>query len=274
MRRIAVGIAAAAALIATVGAVGPLSAGAAPGSTTVYTANAYSYGAGNIFGGTFCLDGELLSNPNTEQVDGPFTVASGSADVTFFSSNQDDCTGEPTASATVDLPSDGQVTLMAYWVPEGPAISMLPDPVTCLAAGMGRFTVRHGASVYTETETVDIWGTPPGGTDAVLLFPGVAAGGQATADLAVGTYTEVAAYEEGTPNLLVTLGDLTVSANQNLIEYLYGGNDGAVGSFEDTASLTACQVATTTTTTSTTTTTTAPPAGVSPAVEAAPAFTG
>jgi hypothetical protein len=68
-----------------------------------------------------------------------------------------------------------------------------------------------------------------------------------------------------------------LTANTNSLEDLYGGNDGAVGAFTNSVTISACQVATTTTTTTTvkgTTTTTAKKATVSPAVQATPKFTG
>jgi hypothetical protein len=264
MRRLVVGIAALSLMAVTAGFAGSGPVAAAPSTTKVFTANAYSYAAGHFFDGTFCVNGVIVSKPSTEQVLGPFTVASGSADVMFFDSDVANCTDlDPTAEATVDLPAAGSVTLMAYWGPTR-AVVMLVNPLECVPAGAGRLTVRHGADDGVLVN-LDVRGAGPDGVDKVLIT-GLAHGGQASAELPVGSYTNVRAVLPGTSMGGDPIGTVSVAAGVVTYEYLYGGNDGAIGSFFDSAKITTCAVVTTTTT--------APPATAPPAVKATPAFTG
>jgi hypothetical protein len=271
MRRLVVGFAVLCLAAATLGVTGSAPAGAGvPGFTVVSTANAYSFAADHPFDGTFCVGGVVVSNPATTEVGGPFTLASGSTDVRFYNSGTALCTDTPLASATVVLPDQGVVTLMAYWGGSGAAVVMLVDPLDCVAIGRGRLTIRNGADVGSGG-AVDIYGAGPDGIDTLLLA-GVPATGQASVDLPVGTYTNVRAVEAGTLNPVVTIGSLIVAQNSVGYDYLYGGNDGAVGAFAGgVAEVSACAAVTTTTTAAPATT--APPAAA-PAVQATPAFTG
>jgi hypothetical protein len=264
MKRLAVGLAVLCLTATMAGVTGSAPAGAVVAApTTVYTANAYSYAANHPFTGTFCVDGSLVSTVTTGQVDGIFDLPSGPVTVDFFNS-ETTCGDMPTASADVVLPAGGNVTLMAYWPDGGPHVAMLPNTLDCVAAGTGRLTVRNGARTNNSLH-VDIWGMTPGGVDTKLLSD-IASGAQATTDLPVGTYTDVRAVLVGTTTLLDTIGTVSNNADVVTYEYLYGGSDGDVGSFFDSAKITTCAVATTTTT--------AAPAKPAAVVQAAPAFTG
>ena len=244
--------------------------GALPATTTVYAANAYSYASGHLFGGTFCVNGTAItSGAQTGEVDGPFTLDSGEANVLFYNDFKVTCgTGSPTAQATVDLPAGGSVTLMADWHNQANVV-MLVDPLQCVDAGTGRLTVRNGAN--SRGGSVDIHGTGPDGV-STLLLTGVKAGNQGSVDLPVGDYTNLFVTEVGDSQPVWTIPDVTIAADSGAYAYLYGGNDGAQGSFlAPPAELAACAVPTTTTVPATTTT--APPAAAK-AVQATPAFTG
>ena len=247
----------------------PVSAGV-PGFTTVTAVNAYSFAGGQLFDSTFCIDGVDKADLTTEQTSPPFTLAAGSVTVDFFANGTTTCdTGTPDATAVFELPDQGVVTLMAYWSGEGQAIAMLPAPLDCVAAGFGRLVVRNGAD--SKGGVIDLHGVGPDGISH-LLVSNVAAGTQGMADISVGHYTDVVATEAGTLNQVALLGNVDIPVNSSTYEYVYGGNDGAPGSFAGGgAELDPCAVVTTTTTTApaTTTTTTA-----APAVQATPAFTG
>jgi hypothetical protein len=248
-----------------VGAIAPAGA-AAPGTTTVYAANAFSFAGGHPFGGTFCVNGTAITSATeTEQVSGPFTADSGEANVLFYDEDNITCdTPDPTAQATVDLPDGGTVTLMAFWGADGQAVVMLVDPLECVASGSARLVVRNGTDIG-GSGAVDVYATPPGGDDT-LQISGVASGDQGSVDLPAGTYTDVFAARAGTQTSVADIGtSVALAANTVTYAYLYGGNDGDPGSFLVTQPLTACAVATTTTT--------APPAAAQ-AVAATPAFTG
>jgi hypothetical protein len=269
MKRFAVALAVTSLAAVSLGvtATAPVGAAAA-GTTTVFVANAFSYASGHPFGGTFCVNGTALSSATeTEEVDGPFTVDSGPADVIFYDVDNATCgAAEPNAEATVDLPDGGSVTLMASWSNEQNVV-MLVDPLDCVDAGMGRLTVRNGAN--SRGGSVDVWGTGPGGV-STLLLSGVNAPDQGSVDLPVGDYTDLFVTEVGDTAPIWTIPDLSIQADTGSYVYLYGGNDGPQGSFlGPDAALAGCTVPTTALAS---TTTTAPPAAQ--AVQATPAFTG
>jgi len=261
------------AMVALLGALAfPAVESVAPASAatnaTYKIVNAYTYGAGTIRTLTVCIDGTIVSTLDTTHSDGPFTHAVGAATITVFQNTVTDCSGEPDLSEPITFPS-GSSTILLY-LPSGNlglSAVVLPDDTSCTAAGMGRMTFRNGAGNGTTGPSVDIWGITPGGVDTKFLTD-VAPGAQASIDLAAGTYTHVRSVLTGTTTTVFDGGDLDIVAAQDAQLYLYGGADGSVGGFAETADLTACSVATTTTEPPTTTTTAAQP------VEVAPAFTG
>jgi len=269
MRRLAVLFSVLCLTAAATGVLTSAPAGAAPGETTIYLANAFSFAGGHPFGGTFCIDGAIVGNAATEEVTGPVTIASGDHLAQFFDSSVGDCTSTANGSFDGTFPASS-VTLMAYWGDAGQALALLDNPLDCVAAGAGRLTVRNGSG-FGDPSDVDIYGDGPGGTGQLLLS-GIESGDQGTVDLPVGSYTNVVAVASGgTPpdDTVVDLGSINVVANSGAYAYLYGGNDGDVGSFlGNPAELNACAVATTLAPT-----TTAPPAAAA-AVQATPAFTG
>ena len=273
MRRLALALAVVGLAAASLGVTAASPAGAAAPQTTVYLINSYSYKGGSIFDGAFCIGGQSTA-VSTEQTSQALVLPSGSTTVDFFSSSAPECgVDTPTASATLDLPEGGPVFIMAYWPADGPAIALLPSTNDCVAEGFGRLTVRNGADAG-GNGAVDIYGTPPGGSNS-LLIAGIPAGGQGSAELPLGTYTDVYATRAGTQTFLTDIV-ATFESQSNGVQYenLYGGNDGSVGSFTTFGQeLNTCAVVTTTTTTAPVTTTTAPPAAAK-AVQATPAFTG
>ncbi len=242
---------------------------AAAGTTTYNVVNAYSYAAGHPFTFTVCLDGAVVTSLDTTETDGPFTHATGTAHLTVMNGSTSDCVTDPSLDTTVTFPA-GNATLMLYWPPDGELSAVvLANDTSCTATGFGRLTFRNGAGFFAGAGHVDVWGTPPGGVDT-KLFTDIAPGEQQSADLAVGTYTDVRAVRTGTTTVVFDGGDADVVEAQNAFLYLYGGNDGASGGFANTADLTVCAVATTTTTEPPTTTTTV----AAQPVVVTPAFTG
>ncbi len=224
---------------------------------------------GALFDSTFCIDGVEEADLTTEQTSPPFTLTAGSVTVDFFANGTTTCdTGTPDATATFELPDQGVVTLIAFWGSEGPTIAMLPTPLDCVAAGFGRLVARNGAD--SKGGAIDLHGVGPDGISH-LLVSNVAVGTQGMADIPVGNYTDVVATEAGTLNQVALLGNVGIPVNSSTYEYVYGGNDGAPGSFAGGgAELDPCAVVTTTTTTAPATTATT----AAPAVQATPAFTG
>ena len=249
-------------------AIGTVAPAAAAASATYKVVNAYTYGAGSNRTLTVCIDGTIVTTLDTTHSDGPFTHAVGAGTITVFQGTVSDCSGEPDLSEPITFPS-GTSTILLY-LPSGNlglSAAVLPDDTSCTAAGMGRLTFRNGAGNGSTGPSVDVWGVTPGGVDTKLLTD-IAPGAQASVDLAAGTYTDTRAVLTGTTTTLFDGSDLDIVAAQDAQLYVYGGADGTIGGFEETADLTTCSVATTTTEPPTTTTTAAQP------VEAAPAFTG
>jgi hypothetical protein len=242
---------------------------AAAGTTTFQVVNAYSYAAGHPFTLTVCLDGTKVTSLATTEVQGPFSHATGDAELTIVNGNQADCATDPDIDTTVTFPA-GTATLMIYWPPgTGMTANVLADDTSCTDSGMGRLTFRNGAGDSAAAGVVDVFGTPPAGSDT-KLFSAVAPGAQASSDLATGTYSDTRAVQTGTSTVVFDGGDAVIAEAQDTQLYLYGGDDGAVGGFSHTSDLTVCAVATTSTTVAPTTTTTA----AAQPVAATPAFTG
>jgi hypothetical protein len=248
--------------------VGSVSPAAAAGTTTFDVVNAYSYAAGHPFTYTVCLDGAVVATVDTTQSDGPFTHATGDAHLTVMNGSTSNCTIDPDLDTTITFPA-GNATLMIYWPPDSSITAVvLANDTSCTDPGMGRLTFRNGAGFFTGGGRVDVWATTPGGVDT-KIFTDIAPGEQQSADLAAGTYTDTRAVETGTTTSVFDGGDAVVAEGKATNLYLYGGNDGSVGGFANSADLSVCAVATTTTTEPPTTTTVA-----AQPVVVAPAFTG
>ena len=251
-------------ILPVVGSVNPASAA---GTTTFDVVNAYSYAAGHPFTYTVCLDGTVVTTLDTTQSHGPFTHATGDAHLTVMNGSTSNCTIDPSLDTTITFPT-GNATLMLYWPPDSELSAVvLPNDTSCTDAGMGRLTFRNGAGFFTAGGHVDVWGKTPGGVDT-KIFTDIAPGEQQSTDLAVGTYTDTRAVVTGTTTVVFDGGDAVITEAQTTNLYLYGGNDGSVGGFANSADLSVCAVATTTTTTeppTTTTTVAAQPVVVQPA---------
>lgn len=261
-------------MVASVGTVAgvPLGAGAQD-DTTVYVANGYSYQAGDPFTKKFCVDGVELVVNDTEEVSGPFTVPSGSHMVAMLDGGAD-CSDIPDADFLADFPAGGTVTIFGYWPVGDAEVAVLVNDMSCVEDDQGRLSVANGAAVYFMSGgDITVEGTPPGGTPTTLMAD-VEPGAQGSVDVDAGPVTGVAVLAPDDSEVEVASGPLStgsveVGAGEQVFTYLYGGNDGDVGSFSMTLPLETCQVATTTTTT----TTTAPPAAAAP-VALQPTFTG
>lgn len=262
------------------GAVG-FAFGATPGAnaqdTTVFgVANGYSHDYDSVYSKKFCIDGEEIVTNETGETDGPFEIESGTHEVTMVDGGYD-CTDTPDASTTADFPAGGSVQIFGFWPRGGAEVVVLEMDMSCVEDGTGRVSVANGASVWdAPTESVDVHGTPPGGSAGTLLA-GIASGTQMSTDIADGTVNGFGVFVGGTSDQLeiasgaLSGSSLDINAGEHLFTYLYGGNDGSIGSFSFSLPLETCQVATTTTTT--TSTTAAPAPAASPA-QLQPTFTG
>jgi hypothetical protein len=249
-------------------------------TTQLRVVDAYTYQAGNPFDHTVCLDGTSLTSLSTTQTTGPFTVDTGAHTVTVFNTLDALCSGEPEFTFAVTVPAGPASTLMLYWPFDSSMQAVvLPDDLTCVAAGQGRVVLRNGGAWGGGSQTIDLRGTPPAGTDTVLVG-GVASGAQGSADLAAGSYTNAAITLVGDTATQTTPGPLTVADGEETIVYGYGGVDGSSGTFTATLPLDTCTAPTTTvaptsTVAPTASTTTSPPAATAATpVAAQPTFTG
>ncbi len=252
----------------------PLGAGAQD-DTTVYVANGYTYAAGHGYPRKFCVDGTEIAIPDIEEIEGPFSIPSGSHTVVMVDEGSS-CADTPDASTTADFPAGGNVTIFGYW-PRGYAeVAVLVNDVSCVEDGQGRLSVANGAAIYfSGPDSIDVDGTPPGGSPTTLMAD-IASGAQGATDLDEGTVTGLGVFQAGFSNQVEIVNgalsgtSLDVDANELLLTYVFGGNDGDIGSFSTTLELESCQVPTTTTTT----TTTAPPAPAAAPAQLQPTFTG
>lgn len=207
---------------------------------------------------TVCVDGEVLIPVfNTTDIEGPVELPAGEYDVTIFNPTQADCAGEPVISGTLQVAAGSDSTAMAYWGPEGPDLAQLTNDTTCVDPGNGRVTARHAAAAGPVDVVVD--GTP--------VLSGLAPGAQASVDVPAGDYSGVQVVAAGTEDVVLDIGTITVTESNNLIAYVYGGADGAVGVFTDEVEVCEEAVATTSTTS-----TTAPATAAAAATR--PTFTG
>jgi hypothetical protein len=201
------------------------------GSGEVTIVHAATFDAGTDFPVTVCVDGEVLIEEfNTTDIEGPLTLPAATYNVQIFAPNQTDCVGDPALAADITVADGDDVTVMAYWGPEGPAVTVLENDTSCVEAGQGRVTARHAAGAGPVDVTV--------GGAAVLS--GLAPGGQASLDVPAGAYPGVEVVLAGTTDVVLDLGTVTAVENVNLVAYVYGGADGDVGVFTDEIPLETC----------------------------------
>jgi hypothetical protein len=229
-------------------------AGVTGGTGQVTMVHAATYDAGQNFPVTVCVDGDvLLEEFNTTDIAGPVPVTAGEYDVTIFNPPQNDCTGVPAIQGTLGVAPGANLTAMAYWGPEGPALAVLTNDDRCVEPGNSRVTSRHAAGVGPVDLTV-------GGA---VVLSNLAPGGQASLDVPAGDYAGAQLVLAGTEDLVLDLGTTTVVAGFHLVAYYYGGADGEVGVFTDEIPLDTCAQPVETTTTA-----------AAPTATARPAFTG
>ena len=251
----------------------------AAGSTTVYVVNAFTYDASSPAGSvSVCVDGVLavenLAAGAKAKLGG---FATGNHTVDVYNGDVSDCS-TPGDESTASFPSSTFSTLMIYKAFDDNtfhAVALDDEDSTCVAAGLGRLVLRNAAE--TDTGSLDIYGTPSGGSPQ-LLVSDVSVGAQGAADLPVGTYSDVTVTEHGNTSSVFTADNITIAADTVGWLYLWGGADGSSGSFSITGGLDACSVVTTTTTAPTTTiastSTSVAPATAAQPVAATPTFTG
>lgn len=245
----------------------------AAGTTQLWVTNLYTYGAGNDFDYTICLDGTELASLTTTDIAGPITVATGSHEVELFNQLNANCSDKPTATRTVSIPDGAAATMALWWEGEGGAqVIAFPENMDCVQPGMGRVAFRNLSEHHSNQ---DLRATPPGGSSTVLVGD-VAPGDGDSTDLAAGTYSDTQIDAAGTTDKIVDVGQslLPISETEQQIVYTYGGTDGAVGAVIEVLPSSACAQPTTTTTTAPTTTVAPVAASPATAVPARPTYTG
>jgi hypothetical protein len=221
---------AAAALVAAL--LAPTTAGAGQsegGQVTIV--HAATFDAGTNFPVTVCVDGEVfLEEFNTTDIAGPVDLPAANYDVQIFAPPQADCDGAADIQGDLGVAPGADLTAMAYWGPEGPALAVLNNDSTCVDPGNGRVTARHAAGAGPVDVTVS----------GAVVLSNLAPGGQASLDVPAGDYPGVEVVLAGTQDLVLDLGTITVVEGVNLVAYVYGGGDGEVGVFTDEIPLQPC----------------------------------
>lgn len=251
--------------VAALVAVGLMPASAGAGGTAgtgmVTIVHDATYSAEESFPVTLCVDGDLVDDDfQWGDLLGPLELPAATYAVGVYIGAGQICEGEPDIAADLVVAAGDDITAAAIWTSAGPALTVWPNDSSCVDAGEGRVTVRHGADTG---GPVDVVGTV-GGTETTLVS-GLAEGAQASADVpAPLAATGVAVVPAGGGAPLITIGDVTFQPGVNTVVYAGGGNDGPAGVFVDVIELTTCETPVEPTTT-TTTTAAAQPATVTPA---------
>jgi hypothetical protein len=138
-----------------------------------------------------------------------------------------DCTTGSFVAGTITVDPSANVTVMAWWGSDNArGISVLPNDTSCFEPGQSRVTLRHAAA----TGAVDLAVTPQGGTSTVVITD-VAVGAQGSANIAGGTYSNTMINGTGGGPTVLALGSDVLADGSAYFVYLYGGNDGEIGSF-------------------------------------------
>ncbi len=247
-------------------------------TTQVWVTNAFTYGVGNPFDFTVCLDGSPLASLSTTDTSGPTDVTSGDHEVEVFGTLGSDCNGKPNFTKNINIPATAAVTLALWWpFDSSGTVDVIPEDMSCVQPGTGRVTFRNLAA-YDSSDTMDLRGTPPGGTDAALISA-IQQADQGTNVVSTGSYTNASVNWNGSNVLVANVGQgiLPVSETTQEIVYAYGGGDGAIGVYIAELPSTPCPVATTVApaTTAAPTTTVAPTqAPAAEPVSVQPTYTG
>lgn len=258
-----------------------LSAGAGAASTVQLrfaNSSAYNFPSGDSHG--FCIDGDFAGVVASGAVSAPLTVTTGEHFFVALSEGDTDCSAEAYDSAFFDVPDTPSVTVIlnnGNAVKADSNLQLLPDDLSCPAAGQGRLVVRHGAFVsQSELEMAIDFYAATGSADPAKLVEDVALAGEGSTDLAPGAYMKArAGMTGGTYNDAseVPPGTFDIEAGKVTFVYLAGGWDGSPGSY--TLTLDAdCATTPTTPTTAPTTTVPAKVAPVAIPVATQPTYTG
>jgi hypothetical protein len=222
-----------------------------------------TYDASAPFPVTLCIDDEVVDGNFTwGDIIGPVELPAATYAVDIYAGVDQPCSGPPAISGDLVVAAGDNITAAAIWTSQtqGPALVVWPNDSSCVAAGQGRVTVRHGADTGGPVDIVVI-------VDGVESTPivGLAEGAQASVDVpAPLDATSVKVVAAGGGATLIDIGPMTFPAGVNTVVYAGGGNDGAAGVFGDTIDLTTC---------ATPTTPSIPPPAAQPAT-LTPAFTG
>lgn len=280
-------LASAALTIATLGAGAaalPSGAGAAsPVQLRFANSSPYEFTSTQTLG--FCVDGMFYGDVTASSLSAPVSVTPGAHAFTILNDSSGNCaTGSVDTNGTLTVPDVASATLIINNgnAVEGSPLQILPDDLSCPAAGQGRLIVRNGARVSgPNTGSIDFFGAI-GSAVPTALVKDVSMTGQGSTDLASGTYGKV---RSGATGIAYADADeiqpatFDIQAGKVTIAFLAGGWDGSSGFYTETLD---ANCAATPTTVPMTTPTTAPtsttvPAKVAPAatpVNTQPTYTG
>jgi hypothetical protein len=143
-------------------------------------------------------------------------LPAGSYEVAVFPADAADNSGTPIISATLQVPSSGNVSAIAHLTADGtPTITPFVNDVSATPAGQGRIVVRHTAAA----PAVDVLA---GGSP---VFTGLSNPNEESAELPAGTVSAAVAAA-GTTEPVIGPADVPVQAGSVTIVY-------AIGSLED-----------------------------------------
>ena len=257
-----------------------LPAGAGAASTVQLrfaNSSSYNFPSGNTFG--FCVDGSFIGVAAPGAVSVPVSVAPGDHDIVILYSDSQNCSDLIyEAKGTYSVPDVVSAThiLNNRNALDGDPLQVLPDDLSCPAAGEGRLVVRNGSQVgFRSNGSVDFF-AETGSTDPVALLQDVSLMGQDSTNLTPGTYEKARAgatggtYQDAAE---VPPSAFDIQAGKVTFVFLAGGWDGSPGLYTETLDANCA----TTPTTPTTAPTTTVPVTVAPAavpVATQPTYTG
>lgn len=250
-------------LLALVFALVPFGMSNAQGEPSdVYAVHGIDVGGGiGGFPVTVCVDGGvLLSDFTTGDIEGPVPLEAGTYQVDVYLGADEPCAGEPAIGESFDVPAGASLAIIAYWeAGVGPALTALPNDVSCLDAGEARVTARHMA----DAGPVDVL------ADGAPLFEDLANGNQDMADVPASSYdVSVELVSGGT---VIPTTSLDLAASTNTIVYVIGGSDSAPSVLVQELVVDTCEDPVEPTTTTVPPAAPQPVAPVAPAAPAAPA---
>jgi hypothetical protein len=209
-------LSAAAALLATLSAVGTATAQVDgvenPASVSLVHAAPFAGEASTV---TVCIGGEaVFSNFIVGDAIRIDTIA-GTFDVDIYVGADRTCEGEPALGETLTLVTGDNLSAIVHFDAEGVlALSVLPNPVECLPAGQGRLVGRHMAVAGPVDATVD----------GTLVEFGLANGNQVAQDLPAGTYALSIVSAEDPAAVVVPTTEVAITDATVTVLTVYGNN--------------------------------------------------